>query len=292
MKCYIVHAFSDTAFGGNPAGVIVIEPEGNFPPEEIMMKIAAELRYSETAFVKQIGSNVFHTRYFTPKAEVELCGHATIATFHVLSETGLIAQTGRYVNRTLAGNLHVELQNGAIFMEMASTVSLGIIERTDHLKRLYAVMGLTEENWTPDQIYLPEIISTGLPDIILPVKDQATLEAIRPDFAGLAELSSEMEVVGVHAFALAADDGMIHCRNFAPLYGIDEEAATGTANGALTYYLYRHQLLAVESEAVFIQGEAMKRPSQIISRLKLTDKQLSIVVGGNAVIFASGTIHI
>ena len=86
MRYYIVDAFTDRPFGGNPAGVVLLGEEA-FPDESLMIKIAAELRFSETAFVrytqanKQSDNHAFtaHVRYFTPKAEVELCGHATIA---------------------------------------------------------------------------------------------------------------------------------------------------------------------------------------------------------------------
>ena len=80
MKYFIVDAFTDQPFGGNPAGVVLLDSDA-FPKEELMLQIAAELRYSETAFVKRHSAQEFSIRYFTPKAEVELCGHATVASF-------------------------------------------------------------------------------------------------------------------------------------------------------------------------------------------------------------------
>ena len=99
-------------------------------------------------------------------------------------------------------------------------------------------------------------------------------------------------MVGVHAFTVNAEDGAIHCRNFAPLYDIDEEAATGTSNGALTYYLYKNGLLREGTENIFIQGEAMNRPSKITSRLTLDDGRIKIQVGGSAGILACGEINL
>ena len=87
MKYYIVDAFTDRPFGGNPAGVVLLGEEA-FPDEELMIKIAAELRFSETAFVRGIAPAEYHLRYFTPKAEVELCGHATVASFALLHKLG------------------------------------------------------------------------------------------------------------------------------------------------------------------------------------------------------------
>ena len=83
MRYYVVDAFTDQPFGGNPAGVVLLESE-RFPEEKLMLQIAAELRYSETAFIRRHSDKEFTIRYFTPKAEVELCGHATIASFYLL----------------------------------------------------------------------------------------------------------------------------------------------------------------------------------------------------------------
>ena len=82
MRYFIVDAFTDRPFGGNPAGVVLLEGD-TFPSEEMMRRIAAELRYSETAFIRRHSAQEFTIRYFTPKAEVELCGHATIASFYL-----------------------------------------------------------------------------------------------------------------------------------------------------------------------------------------------------------------
>ena len=90
MKFFIVDAFTDQPFGGNPAGVVIVLEDGTFPDEAMMAKIAAELRYSETAFVQPNGSDAFRIRYFTTVAEVDLCGHATIGSFIALLEAGKV----------------------------------------------------------------------------------------------------------------------------------------------------------------------------------------------------------
>ena len=88
MKYFVVDAFTDQLFGGNPAGVVLLESD-TFPKKELMLKVAAELRYSETAFIRRHSAQEFTIRYFTPKAEVDLCGHATIASFFMLHQKGL-----------------------------------------------------------------------------------------------------------------------------------------------------------------------------------------------------------
>ncbi len=103
MRYHIVDAFTNRPFGGNPAGVVPLGQDGAFPSDELMLHIAAELRYSETAFVRQDGPAEFTVRYFTPRAEVDLCGHATIATFGTLVNEGIVPDGTLCVNHTLAG---------------------------------------------------------------------------------------------------------------------------------------------------------------------------------------------
>jgi PhzF family phenazine biosynthesis protein len=279
MKYYIVDAFTREAFGGNPAGVVLLE--GDFPADSLMRQVAAELRYSETAFVQQNGSTEFTVRYFTPAGEVDLCGHATIATFGVLRQEGLIHDGAVCMNHTLAGDLEVTV-GPQVMMQMAAPQA---IDKPLDAMRLHAVMtGLSKPQW-PD---LPvEVISTGLPDIIMPVANVDALNGLNPDMVALTELSRELDVVGVHAFAIADDGYTAHVRNFAPLYDIPEESATGTANGALTHYLQRRGLITAPAECRFLQGEAMGRPSVITTIL---GKDGSIQVGGQSRIIAVGDL--
>lgn len=297
MELYIIDAFTEHLFGGNPAGVVLLD-DAPFPAEETMMKTAAELRYSETAFVRRTGPGGFHTRYFTPTNEVDLCGHATIASFFALAQSGRIG-AGCYQNQTLAGLLAIEVdEKNTVLMEMGAPQLMGDMRGETELAALYAVMGLgrteavqMEHAGMPKTLW-PQLVSTGLPDIIMPVADEKELAAIQPDFAALTGLSRRYEVVGVHAFCPPGADGAVHCRNFAPLYGIDEEAATGTSNGALTYYLYHNGLIKTGSVTRFIQGEAMGRPSRITSRITAEAEQADIRVGGSAVALARGEIFI
>ncbi|HHT19860.1 MAG TPA: PhzF family phenazine biosynthesis protein [Tissierellia bacterium] len=291
MKFYIVDAFTQELFGGNPAGVVVVGPRQDFPSEEIMQKTAAELRYSETAFVKKLDDRTFWTRYFTPEAEVDLCGHATIATFHALRQEKIIPAKAQLLNRTKAGDLSIVVNDGQIYMEMGRPKALGVIGDQADMAEIYHGLGIGEVVDRLGNKLLPEIVSTGLPDILVPVPDETILNAIKPDFRAISQLSEKHQVVGVHVFTVGSDS-LFHVRNFAPLYGIDEEAATGTANGALTYYLHRHGLIQPNAETVFIQGEAMARPSRVSAVLSQPDGAIRIFVGGQAVSLASGHISL
>ena len=282
MKYFVVDAFTSEPFGGNPAGVVLLGRDGVFPTDELMRLVAAELRYSETAFVRQDGPTEFTVRYFTPAAEVDLCGHATIATFGTLWREGIVPEGAVCMNHTLAGDLEVAVGE-QVMMQMARPQA---IDKHVDVMRLHTIMGDAITNW-PD---LPvEIISTGLPDIIMPVGSVEGLNHLRPDMAALSDLSRELAVTGVHAFAIADDGYTAHVRNFGPLYGIPEESATGTANGALTHYLHRLGIISAPTQCRFLQGEAMGRPSVVATAL---DNDGSIRVGGQSRIIAIGELLI
>jgi len=310
MRFYIVDVFTEQTFGGNPAGIVILPENGNYPAEDMMIKVAGELRYSETVFVQRLESNRLGFRYFTPTEEVDLCGHGTLGAFYALRDEGMIGDNCTYIAETAAGDLNVDLKDRMVMMDMATPESIKIIQDNKDIRELYKVMGIggnsprvsLEGEW---DLY-PEIISTGLPDIILPVENKETLKKIKPDYRTLSVLSKKYGVVGVHAFTLG--EGLIgntccqgacdqsqataYCRNFAPSVGIDEEAATGTANGALTYYLYKNSLIDAGSGCRFIQGESMGRPSVILGTIDNGAFDVIIRIGGTCAILARGEIDI
>ena len=292
MKIYVVDAFTDELFGGNPAGVVILPEGADFPDDETCVKTAAELRYSETAFIKKLGDNEFNIRYFTPAAEVELCGHATIGSFAALRYGGYIGD-GTFLNHTISGDINVDVDGDRILMDMAKPVKIDEITEPDKLEELYRIMGISYEKQKAAGLELiPQMISTGLPDIMMPVKTLKDLDDIAPDFPALSRLSERYQVVGVHAFALDGDDATAHVRNFAPLYDIDEEAATGTSNGALTYYGYLNGFVSSGDDLKFIQGEKMGRPSAILTHIKADEDSCLIRVGGRGIMVLEGDINI
>lgn len=280
LNLYIADAFTTVRFSGNQAGVVLLGDQP-FPEDGFMLALAGELKHSETAFVRQTGETAFHIRYFTPSAEVDLCGHATIAAFTALRETGA-SRPGLSALHTRSGDLEVEVGSESVWMDMAPPVEgQGFSAAEQGL--LYAAFGLDAAD-RPAGLE-PQAVSTGLADILLPVKDRLALQRAVQDEAEVIRLSRQYRVVGVHMFCPDPDPAVTaRCRNFAPLYAISEEAATGTSNGALTYYLYRRGLIAPGTENRFIQGEAMGKPSEILSRLTETDAGAKIRIGGRAVL--------
>lgn len=293
---YQVDAFTDKPFGGNPAGVV---PDARGLSEHDMQKIASEMNLSETAFVKKANDNCFEVRFFTPKCEVDLCGHATIATFYVLAKKGYIRSEGRSsiftMQKTKAGLLPVELyfRNDEVIevlMHQGKPMDFGEI---DSLEEISEILGIHMEQLGIESAELkPEIISTGLRDILIPVKDEDILKSLNIDFKKMDDFCVKKEAVGMHVFSLdKLDNDIVYCRNFAPSVGISEEAATGTANGALIYYLNKHNFLKSDT-IISKQGQYMKRPSEIICKIHKDDNKDIIKVGGKAVIVMEGIIKV
>lgn len=282
MKVYVMDSFSDRIFGGNQAGVVLadkaLEPA-------VMQQVAAELKHSETAFVWQTEEGN-RLRYFTPAGEVDLCGHATVAVFALLRRLGRI-EDGTHKALTRAGALEIEVSGETVWMDMAPPKTMGVLPE-ESWEELYGAYGLTLEDRPAD--LPPEIVSTGLADIMMPVRDHETLLRAVQNERTVTELSRRFDVTGVHMFCLGEE--AVYCSNFAPLYDIPEECATGTSNGALTYYLYERSLVEPERENLFLQGEHMERPSRILSRLTVQDGAVRVRIGGQAVMSLAGEMDL
>ncbi len=296
INIYQVDAFSDKAFGGNPAGVVL---DARHLTEDIMQSIAKEMNLSETAFVTSVDDDLFTVRFFTTVCEVDLCGHATIATFHTLTKMGYISPIDNGIKRvyqeTKTGKLAVDImfkdsEIDKIFMEQATPKEMGII---NDIYPLLESMGINVEDvGVLDDMVYPEIISTGLPDIILPIKKKEVLDKLDIDVKSLSKISENLGVTGVHAFYLPEiNSKSVYTRNFAPLVGIDEEAATGTSNGALIYFLKKNKLIK-DNNIVSYQGESLNRPSVIHCIIEENDGNSIVKVGGNAKIVINGIMSI
>lgn len=284
MEAYVMDAFSAVVFGGNQAGVVLPDRQLS---DEVMQKIAAEFKHSETAFVRVEDDGSVTLRYFTPAGEVDLCGHATIASFALLRRTDRIGD-GVYTAHTRAAELQIRVNGETVWMDMAPPVLLRTLEEGEWVE-LYESYGLSVDD-RPDG-FVPKIVSTGLADIMMPVRDHETLMRAVQDERKVTELSKRYDVTGVHMFCVG-DNCTAYCSNYAPLYDIPEECATGTSNGALTYYLWLQGLVKEDAENIFVQGEHMNRPSEIRSRLVLDDGKPGVLIGGRAVMSMSCDLKI
>ncbi|MCO1603781.1 PhzF family phenazine biosynthesis protein [Desulfosporosinus nitroreducens] len=287
VNVYTLNSFAKTKEGGNAAGVVT---NADSLSEKEMRKIAAILGISETAFILRSNVADFNVRFFTPNEEVDLCGHATIATFYTMASLGLL-KPGTYKQETKAGILGIEIkEDNSIMMNQPVPVFSEIIDKDELADSLNI-----KASQMPEDLSV-QVVSTGLRDIMVPVKSIKILNAIKPDMEKIKKISQKYNAVGYHVFALESLHGAYaNCRNFAPLYDIPEESATGTSNGALGCYLYHYGKINNEqaSNIVFEQGYSMKKPSEILVSLTVKENEiLEVKVGGNAMNLALSEVEI
>lgn len=275
MKIYDISAFTDNKLGCNLAGVVL---DSDYLTKEEMLSIAKKVGYSETAFVMKSDKADFKVRFFTPVDEVNLCGHATIATYNLLRDLGRIKK-GEYLQETRAGLLKIKIYRDNVYMEQNIPKFMEVL-RKDEIIECFEKIDFNDIEETPIQI-----VSTGLKDIIFSVKDLKVLWSLKPNYEKMIELTEKYDVAGIHVFCTETiENNSAHARDFAPRYGIKEESATGTANGALACYMYKY--LGYEEEDFIVeQGDCMKTPSRIYVKLKYQNKEVEeVYVGGKAVI--------
>ena len=233
-----------------------------------MLHIAATLGFSETAFVCGSERATARVRFFTPRAEVALCGHATIATWALLAQTGQIAP-GHWTMDTLAGLQQIAVREDGLIGMTQNLPRFGPTLAPDVVAATFGV-----DDFIPD---LPiQVVSTGLNKILAPMASLESLRAIRPDYPAIEALARSHEATGIFAFSLETVEGSTaHCRNFAPVVGIYEDAATGTSCAGVSCLLHRYR--RVLGELSFEQGYTVDQPSEIRTRLVGTPDGLSEV---------------
>jgi len=270
VDVYVASAFSKDNVGGNKAGLVFDRPDLSAVQK---MAIAKKLGYAETAFITSSSVADFCLEYFTPTEEVPLCGHATIGTFAILNLLNKLSKNN-YTIETKSGVLSIKVDSdGMVFMEQNTPTFFNELS-------LDLFNDCLDVNSINDKLPI-QIVSTGLRDIMVPIKSTKYLQQLDPNFNVMTELSKEQNVIGVHAFALeeGKDNITAICRNFAPLYDIDEESATGTSNCALACYLFKY--VEKKSQYIFEQGYNLNSPSRIIVNLKTHDDMIDAVfVGG------------
>ncbi|CUW09411.1 Phenazine biosynthesis protein PhzF like [Leuconostoc inhae] len=270
VDVYVASAFSKDNVGGNKAGLVFDRPDLSSVQK---MAIAKKLGYAETAFITSSSVADFCLEYFTPTEEVPLCGRATIGTFAILNLLNKLSKNN-YTIETKSGVLSIEVDpDGMVFMAQNTPTFFNELS-------LDLFNDCLDTSSINDKLPI-QIVSTGLRDIMVPIKSTKHLQQLDPNFSVMTELSKEQNVIGVHAFAL--EEGMDNitaiCRNFAPLYDIDEESATGTSNCALACYLFKY--VEKKSQYIFEQGYNLNSPSRIVVNLKTHDDMIDAVfVGG------------
>lgn len=286
FTAYIARAFCHDSLGGNPAGVVIVNPGSAFTDTQ-MQAIAKVLNFSETVFISPIGSHSYKTLYFTPTSSIDFCGHATLAAFGTLKQLGLL-KGSQFPLDTQAGKCEVVLKDHLIFLSQPLPVFGEKIEETEITRILGDCVSADKPS--------PRVVSTGLRDIFVRVKDEESLQSIKPNLALISELNKKTDSVGIHIFSLdpPGSTHTAHCRNFAPLFGIDEESATGSSNGALACHLFEAGTLSPGSkhQLLFRQGESLNAPSDIYVHLTTSEGTIQRVeCGGEVVIDEVRTLN-
>ena len=289
VKVKRVNAFTDALDGGNPAGVVLDSPDLS---EEQMANISKKLKVSETAFVFPSVKADFKIRFFTPEIEVDLCGHATIATFFTMASEGFFPKNKNLsiTQETKAGILPVNIEfsdDGNVYSVMMTQakpilkdIHLDILEIANSLKI------------SPDEIdrSLPEqVVSSGLFTLPICIKSFKTLKSIKPDFEKIKHLCKKLEVGSFHLFTFDTIEprSIYHARNFPPLYGINEDPVTGTANGAVCNYLIKNRIIQ-EDTLICEQGDTIGRSGRVFVEIDNN----TVRVGGRAKIVEELIIYL
>jgi len=299
-KYVIADVFTDKQFGGNQLAVFT---DARDMDGELMQDIAREINYSETTFLlppKAGGDR--HVRIFTPARELPFAGHPLVGSGYVV--------VWEHMKEWSAPNTAVALETGVGMIPVSVRTENGFAGETTMTQPLPEIRGTIEDiGAVASALGVPagEIEGTRLPVqrlyngltvLIAPVKTLSTVQNMKPDFSALERLAASQGAETILAFTLETvlSDSSVHCRVFAPAAGVLEDAATGSANGPLGFYLVQHKAaLVVEGAATIVseQGYEMKRPS--ILRIGVTVEPASgqpstVRVGGGVVISGRGEI--
>lgn len=270
---YRLTAFSDRADGGNPAGVWIGD---DLPDKTDMLAIAAEVGYSETAFVAPLAGKERTVRYYSPEAEVSFCGHATIATGVQL---GRLEGAGDYALSTSVGIVNVAVQqDGDAWVAALTSVAPRHEEPAPELlDNALAALGWDRDDldteWRPAKAY------AGAWHLVLAARERSRLQSLDYDFERLKSLMLKHDLTTVQ-LVWRESDAVVHSRNPFPVGGVVEDPATGAAAAALGGYLRDSGLMQAPTEFLIRQGEDMGRPSRLQIEVPVSG---GIVVRGTAV---------
>ena len=280
----LVDAFTADPLAGNPAGVV---PDAAGLSDDQMQAIARELGASETAFVLPSDDADRRVRYFTPGQEVDLCGHATVASHAYLFERAVI-DGGTHTLETNVGVLDIEVTpEGMVWM----TQNPPEVEEVDaDYERVADAIGVDVAALRDVGADLPLArATTGLPFLLVPVNFLEHLGNADPDMAAIEALSEEYDTAGVYAFTFDAleSESTLHARMWAPGAGVPEDPVTGTASGACGAYLDRMGAFSpTPDEMRFEQGHYVDRPGFVSVRVDGEE----VRVGGRAVTALDGEV--
>jgi trans-2,3-dihydro-3-hydroxyanthranilate isomerase len=285
LTFYLVDVFAQKKFAGNQLAVVTNAAQLS---TEEMQAIANEMHFSETTFVlsSEKRSGGFDVRIFTPFLEVPFAGHPTLGTAYIIKHF-VSTQEGDEVTLNLkAGQIPVRFEKqgtGDVLWMRQLPPTFG---RTFRVEELVNVLQLKDTDF--DEKLMIQMVSTGLPFIIVPLKTLDTVKRAKINLAQLLKLGVE---AGVLVFCRQAVEpgNDLHVRVFVDLFGTAEDPATGSGNGCLAGYLSHYRYFVGDTVNVRVeQGFEIKRPSMLL--LKAENAGAKIEVGGKVFLVAEGKL--
>jgi trans-2,3-dihydro-3-hydroxyanthranilate isomerase len=295
-RYYICDVFTETRFGGNQLAVL---PEAVGLSTQQMQEIAREFNFSETTFVFPAkAGHTRHVRIFTPAREIPFAGHPNVGTAFVLASSGELGEIKSSLTVTFeeeSGLVSVAIHESAgkvSSCELTAPQSLSF-GKTLPVELVATAISIDAKD-VVTKTHGPQVASVGLPFIIVELRDRSVLERARINMSGFEALAAEDVMPDVYLYIRSSDDFDIRARMFAPLSGVPEDPATGSANCALAGLLTHY---SQDSNGSFswriAQGVEMGRPSTLIARAEKKDGVVQTTrIGGAAVLVSEGTIYL
>ncbi len=277
----LLDVFTATPLAGN--GLAVVHDADELD-EATMLALARETRLSETTFVQSsyVAGADYRNRIWTVERELPFAGHPSLGTAVAVAHAAGVHGTARYVQETAAGMqpLDIELdgQRATASMLQEPAVHGAVLERTPAL----AAIGLTRDH--ADGTLPPQVVGSGLAQLIVPLRDRETLAAAVPDYAAISALLRAHGATTLYAAVCEPADARAYARSFVSA-AVGEDPATGSAAGPLGAYLAARAGCA---RVTIEQGVEMGRPS----RLEVEMEGERPRVGGDVVVLVEGTLHL
>jgi len=294
---YQIDSFTKERFKGNPAGVVVNADGLN---DDLMLMIARELNNSETAFLFSPDDDNCDgiIRYFTPKTEVPICGHATIAAMYARAlEDNLDSCVLKY--KTQIGILPFEIMKTNGDYQVIMTQGKFELSPTFDDDTLIELLNALNLKYSDTDKRCPvQIASTGHSKVMIGIKKRAKLNTMTPNYLALANLSKRINCNGYFVFTFDSDrdDTLTYGRMFAPAVGINEDPVTGNANGPLGGYLIQNKIVDYKDNQFEFngrQGEEIARSGVVNVTVKIENGQPSLIrIKGDAVVIFKTEIEI
>jgi len=286
MKYYIVDVFAERKYTGNQLAVF---PEVGDISAADMQKIAQEMHFSETTFITGYSrEDGYDVRIFTPQEEIPFAGHPTLGTAYIINEhLNDVPQSNIRLNMKV-GTIPVTYnQEAATYWMRQNAPSFGEIYPRDELVKL---LEIAEDDI--DEGYPVQLVSTGLPFIIVPLRSLDAVKHCHLYHHRESKIPANRRAVLMFSRETYLQENDLNCRVFANAYGVAEDAATGSANGCLAAYLAKYEYFGSPVVDVRVeQGYEMQRPSLLELRTTLESDQIVVHVGGQVIPVAEGVLH-